>query len=564
MWRRVVLSLALATLSGLLSTIDPLLMCRLIDIELPRHETLRALLLVIAIASCLLGRFAFLFMSMYTNFSIQQDVGQALRIAMLEQLNRLSAYYHESTPTGEKQSRLEGDVDNISELGADITSVSTRSLVFFIANVIVMVRLNTYITLLIIPFLAIFVWIRSYFRSPMQHRADRAQKESGRASSVLCEYLSAVPQLQLLCAEKLMVEKTQSVWTGLLRARKSQRKMELAYIGAINGVLVVASFVVLSVGSVQVARGILTVGGLVAFYAYVTRIFEPVSSMMELYSRSQRVGASIRRVREVLECDQSIEGLGNISTVGYPLARGISLRQVSFSYVRERPALEDVSLEICHGDCVALVGPSGSGKSTVARLLVRVADPALGQILLDGRPITEYSLAAIRTAVSYVPQKPVLFDGTVRENLLYGKPTATPVELQSVVVAAQLMPVLARFSKGLEAHIGPSGHRLSGGEAQRLAIARALLRDASVLILDESTSALDLPTERAVFEAIGRRRSASIVIVISHRLTSLTWVNRIVVMNRGRIVAAGNHDLLYAQFPQYRQLYDTDQRSAIN
>src|SRR5205807_8698136 len=317
--------------------------------------------------------------------------------------------------------------DNIPELGADITSVSTRSLVFFIANVIVMVRLNTYITLLIIPFLAIFVLIRSYFRSPIQHRADRAQKEFGRASSVLCEYLSAVPQLQLLCAEKLMVEKTQSVWTGLLRARKSQRKMELAYIGAINGVLVVASFVVLSVGSVQVARGILTVGGLVAFYAYVTRIFEPVSSMMELYSRSQRVGASIRRVREVLECDQSIEGLGNISTVVYPLARGISLRQVSFSYVRERPALEDVSLEICHGDCVALVGPSGSGKSTVARLLVRVADPALGQILLDGRPITEYSLAAIRTAVSYVPQKPVLFDGTVRENLLYGKPTATPV-----------------------------------------------------------------------------------------------------------------------------------------
>lgn len=556
-------SLMFAVLSGIFSTVDPLLMRQLIDVDLPRHESAIALILVVAIAGCLFGRFSLLFASLYMNYSVQQDFGQGLRITMLEHLNRLSAEYHDKTPVGEKLSRLERDVDQISELGADITSVSVRSLIFFVANIVVMIHLNAYITLAILPPLLAFLWVRSRFRSPMQELADVAQNEAGRASSVLCEYLSALPQVQLLCAENVIAKKAEAVWAGMLRARKSQRRSELLYVGAVNATLVLATFLVLSVGSVQVARGALTIGGLVAFYAYVTRIFEPVSSMMELYSRLQRVGASIRRVRGVLECNARVPDFGVIVEPRRSIEQGISVSNVSFVY-GERIALQNISLHLAPFDRVAIVGPSGSGKSTFARLLVRVSDPQEGEIRLDGYPLRDYSLAALRRTICYVPQQPVLFNGSVRENLLYGKPHAGTLELQRVVAATQLEGVLDRLPCGLDTELGPWGHSLSGGERQRIALARALLREAPVLVLDESTSALDVPTEQLVLASIADHCSRSILIIISHRLASIAWMKRIVVLNAGKVMVSGAHDTLYAQSSFYRRLYQSTIQTAVN
>ncbi len=213
-------------------------------------------------------------------------------------------------------------------------------------------------------------------------------------------------------------------------------------------------------------------------------------------------------------------------------------------------------LRIDPGERLAIIGASGSGKSTFAHLLVRAADPEAGCIFLEEQPLACYTLASLRETVRFVPQHPVLFQGTIRENLLYGNPLATTADMLRTIEAVQFAAVLKTLPHGLDTPLGPGAVGLSGGERQRLAIARSLLRESAALILDEATSALDAPTECAVFASLAELRPHRTLIVISHHISSLTWVDRFALLDRGRIVATGDHSMLYAQSAQYRTLFD--------
>jgi ABC-type bacteriocin/lantibiotic exporter with double-glycine peptidase domain len=564
MWRRITTSLALAGISGILATLDPLLIRQLIDVALPQRRAALSLALALGVTGCLLGRIGFLLCSLYLDFDIQQEFSQGLRISILERLTNISAEFHERTPVGDTVTRLERDVDQIAELGSQIASSTLLATVFFTANVAIMVRLNARMTLAIVPALIGFLFVRGRLRSFLHLRADAAQSEAGRANSLLFEHLAALPQLQMLGAEAVLIRKGTSVWMGLLRARKGQRATELLYSGLISLIVVLATLCVLILGVGQVIHASLSIGGFVAFYAYAMRMFEPVSSMMEVYSRAQRVGASVRRVRGILEVQSTIPDDGVLIVTSRRIGKGIRFEEVSFSYVADRYALRGVSLQIEPGEQLAIVGQSGSGKSTIARLLVRLSDPQQGEILLDGIPHTSYTLAALRRAVCCVPQHPILFDGSISENLRYANPAATSQQLKRVIAAAQLDAVLARLPLGTETKIGPSGYTLSGGERQRVALARSLLRESPILVLDESTSALDSPTEQSLLESIARQRFLSILIIISHRLASLKWMDRIVVLDRGRIVAAGSHGTLHERSAVYRKLCAIDSRMSVN
>lgn len=557
-------SLALAVLSGILATLDPLLIRQLIDVALPQRLAAQSVALVLGVAGCLLGRVGFFLWSLYLDFGIQQGFSQDLRISMIDRLATLSADFHDQTGVGDTVTRLEQDVDQIAELASQIASATLHAAIYFVGNLAIAIRLNAFMTLAIVPALIGFPFIRSRLRSLLHSRADAAQSETGRANNFLFEHLAALPQIQLLVAEGLLIRKTVSAWTALLKARKSQRSTELLYSGLMSLVVVVATVCILGMGVRQVILGTLSVGSFVAFYAYAMRMFDPVSSMMEMYSRVQRVGASIRRVRGILDHHATVPDHGTILTAPRSVAKGIAFNEVSFSYAGDRPALRSVSLHICPGEQLAIVGESGSGKSTMARLLVRLADPARGEISVDGHPHTDFALAALRRTVCYVPQHPILFEGSIRENLLYGNPVASLQQLNRVIAAAQLKSVVDHLPFGMETKIGPSGHSLSGGERQRLALARALLRECPVLVLDESTSALDAPTEQLVLESISNDCHLSIFIVISHRLASLQWMDRIVVLDQGQIVAAGNHWILHELSPIYRRLCATDSKVSVS
>jgi len=323
-----------------------------------------------------------------------------------------------------------------------------------------------------------------------------------------------------------------------------------------------AILTVLGFGSVKVLSGALTIGGLVAFYPYGTRVFEPVSSAMELYSRLQSVGASIRRVRELLDLEPSVRDTGRERLESAGLTHGFNIQDVSFSYGRS-VTLSNLTVQIGAGERVAVIGASGSGKSTLARLLVRVADPSSGRILLENRPLGEYKLASVRRAICFVPQHPVLFQGTVRENLLYGNPFATTEEMLNAMQAVELTSVLKHLRCGLETPLGPGAAGFSGGERQRLALARSLLRESAALVLDEATSALDGPTEREVLRSIAGFRPRRTIIIISHRIRSLGWVDRLILLDQGRIAAVGTGSELNSQSALYRSLYEASTEDEV-
>ncbi len=555
-WMRVLGSIALGGLGAMLSTLDPLLMRRLLDHQLPHHNLAGSLGMVFAIATCLLGNILALLWSLRLNFDVEQETAQRLRVSALEQLNRLSADFHENTPAGDNMTRLGSDVDQIAELSAEIVPSSIRAILFLVANLGVMIFLNATMTLAIVPTLILFSWFQTRFSSTMRKGADAAQHETGRASSVLYEYVSAVPQVQLLCAEEIAVRNAVSAWSRMVRARRIQRRAELRYSGTVNAAFILATFLVLALGSYEYLRGLLTLGALVAFYAYQTRVFQPVSVATDLYSRLERVGASIRRVRTLLEAQSGVPDRGSISVVPDQLTEGIVLNNVHYSYRNDSVVLNNISLHIYPGELLAIVGPSGSGKSTLARLLVRLSDPQSGHLTLAGRQLSEYSLAALRHTICYVPQRPILFAGSVRDNLLYARPDATTEDLLHTIHIAQFRAVVDRLPNGLDTDLGPSGHSLSGGELQRLALARALLRKSRILILDESTSALDVPTERLIFKSIVEHCTHTILIIITHRLASISWMKRIIVLDHGHVVAAGDHASLHTESTLYRTLYD--------
>jgi ABC-type multidrug transport system fused ATPase/permease subunit len=555
---RALCALVLAMAAGLISTIDPLLMRHLIDRSLPSKHLVDSLVCVALIALCFVGRSVFSGVGGLVSFRVAQLFGQDLKQELLAHMTRLSVDWHERVMLGEKVSRLDTDVDQIAQFGADAVNTIVRVIIFFGLNLVIMLKLNVAMALSVLPLLPVFYLVRWKFRPLMQARANAAQTGIGKTSGRIAEHLGAVPQLHLLGADQSRLADSVNAWLEVVSAQWIQRRTEVAFSVSITSVLGVAILLVLGIGSQKFSVGALTLGTIVAFYAYVTRIFEPISTAMEFYARSERMLASARRVREIMTAVSAVPDSGRVSLTFPRLLHGIVVRGVSFQYTGERFALRNIDLQISPGETVAISGPSGSGKSTLARLFVRLADPTSGSILVDGRPAQDYTLRALRETICYVPQSPVLFRGTIRENLLLAKPSATQRELDTVIDVAQLKLTLQRLSRRLDHTLDAGATGLSGGEQQRLAIARALLRPSAVLILDEASSALDLPTEMAMLQGLRRFRREMTMIVISHRVKSLTWADRLVLLESGSISAQGDHSRLLHESGLYRALIESD------
>ncbi|WP_161557623.1 ABC transporter ATP-binding protein [Acidisarcina polymorpha] len=550
--------LVTAIFAGAIATLDPLLMKYLIDTTLPHRRLSDSLLIVMSLALCFVGRSALNGGSGLVSFRVAQLLAQDLRVEIIAHMTRLSAEWHEGIMVGEKLSRIDQDVLQISQIGAEMANAVVRSVVFFFVNLAIMFVLNWKMTIVTLPLLPLFIWVRSRFRGVIQERADQAQSDIGLASGALVEHLGAVPQIQLLGAEEDRIGRTVDAWARVVRAQWAQRRTEILFSISVTSVLAIAILLVLGFGIHEYFLDLLTLGGLVAFYTYVTRIFEPVSTALELYSRAQRMLASVRRVRTILSTEPTVPDLGKIAEIRLPLSTGLRCDLVSFAYRSNENVLHRVSLQIGDRENVAIVGRSGSGKSTLSKLLARIADPTAGTVLIDGRPAFEYSLRALRQTICYVPQHPVLFSGTIGENLRMANRNATDSMLQQVIDIAQLSSVMFRLPRGLDTIVGPEAAGLSGGERQRLAIARALLRNSSILILDESTSALDLPTEQALLQAVADYCRDTALVLISHRLRSLIWVDRVILLEGGHVVAEGTHGLLYKGSKLYQALYDNE------
>ena len=478
------------------------------------------------------------------------------RLDLLRHIQKLSAGYHKKTSVGDLLHRIEQDVQQIEDLGASLVVSVVRITVTTGLTILIMLVLNWKLTLIVLPLLAVAVYTRRYGQPRLRKLSDDVQKTGSDRTSMLQETLSSVLQVQLLRREAAEARRFASIARAGIEQFVRRRGGELL-LGLANILVTVAgTALILGFGGHQVVNGALTIGGLVAFYTFLSRLFDPIENITSMYSQYQRASASIRRVQQVLREKPLIRDDADAQPLPSP-ARGIvELRNVTFRYEATRPILADVSLSAGPGESLAILGPTGSGKSTIANLITRFYDPDAGAVLLDGVDVRRLRLRDIRETVAVVPQEPLLFNATLRENLLLARKRATSAEIDEAVHMAQLDETLARLPQGLDTPVGPRGGLLSGGERQRVAIARAILQRPQVLVLDEATSALDGPTEQHLLAALrgfGRDRT---ILLVAHRLAPILWASRSLFLEDGAVVAYGRHDELFASSTRYREFLE--------
>ena len=555
--RAHILSVSLIVFSSLLFLLDPLLIKWLIDSVLPKKEFHLLLLATGGFFGLYICRLGFSSIAGHLSFRTVQELVLRIRLQILEQMNRLSTDYHETTPVGEKLYRIEQNVDQVSELGSSLVPYVLQTTFNAIFVVGTMFALDFRLTCVLLPLVPLFFVFRRYFEKRLRSASDIAQKQSSKESSFLQEHLGSVVQVQLLHQERNQIQVFLERATARVKALTDRNLVESLFRTGYMAVIAVGTIAILGYGGYRVFVGALTVGGLVAFYSYLGRLFDPLNAAVEIYSRLNRLKTSLCQIMEVMETVPSVAEKPGAVRLASPVRGYVELESVSFSYCTGKAVLQGLNLKLEAGEKVALVGVSGSGKSTIAKLIARLYDADHGAVYIDGIDVRDVRLDSLRTRVCYLMQDAVLFDRTLKENLLLGRTSATDNELLQALEIADLDALMNRLPKGWDTRIGPKGNALSGGERQRLALARAVLQNPSMLLLDESTSALDVPSERRVFANLIRHFPSRTVIFVSHRVSALRWVDRILVLNRGVIEEEGTHDCLMHNGGLYVSLHNT-------
>jgi len=543
------------TVGSGLSLLDPLVVKWLIDIALPRRDLRLVLLGTLVFCAVYLASLGINYLGSFVSCLLTQKMVFRIRVSLLRQIHVLPTHRHEQSQVGDTLYRIEQDVDRVAELSGDILPLTIQMALMGVMVLVTMGILNWHLTALVAPVLPIFYLLQRRYAAKLKDAADQVQSQSGRINAFLQEHLAGMMQLQLLNRTNSQARKFARLAARGAQLQIRQRATEMAFGGASVSVIVLGMGLILGYGGYEVTRGTLTVGGLVAFYGYVFRLFAPVSIAIDLQSRLQRVGASIRRIEEMTDRQQNRNGRSNTVPLQQNIRPDLEFRSVWFAYSKDRTVLRDMSFRVEAEETVALVGLNGSGKSTIGFLATRLYDPDAGSILVGGRDIHDVDRRSLRAYITLVPQDPVLFDETIRQNLLYGSSSARNCDIDTVAALTQLDRVLQRLPKGLDEPLGPLGNSLSGGERKRLALARSLLQQPKILIVDEITSSLDAPSAEGLLKGLDVFRHGRTLVVISHRPATILWADRILVVENGAIADSGKHRELIDRCEAYRKIW---------
>jgi ATP-binding cassette, subfamily B, bacterial len=542
------------TLASLLALVIPLSLRWLIDNILPSHDSRLLVTAIGLIFASYEARAVLNALGGYLTFRATQHTALAVRVSLLRHLDSLSADYFDRTPVGELLYPFEGPIDEISYFGSDFLPSILRTTVAAGVTLSAMAVMSPLLALVVIPLVPPFLVLRHRFRRRIGQQADLVQIARSKFSGFLQEHLSALTQIQLLRQTEPQEHKASQLLTNAVCTQDLLFKTGVFFSAFSNLTIATGIAVVLACGSVLVFGNKLTIGTLVAFYSLLIQLFDPLGAAMGMYSQAQRTFSSIRQIQAVFEIGSAVREHSRAKALAPHLPLHIAFRNVSFGYQRRGILIRIPRLEILQGERVAIVGPNGAGKSTLGKLLARVYDVESGEIFIAGSDMRLVTLESLRSSVSYLPAQPILFHRSLADNLRIGRLDSTPGDLEQVLGMVGLTRYLDGSPDSLEEPIEPRASNLSNGEHQRVAIARALLHRPRILILDETTSSLDPASEEAILRTIDRTLPNSTLIVVTHRIHSISWMGRILLMRKGQIVGDGNHSVLSATNPFYAQL----------
>ena len=491
--------------------------------------------------------------SYYTE-SVGQWVANDLRLRLYNHVERLSFSYFDTHQTGVILSTITDDVSIVR----DFVSSSTLSILVDLMTILGMLGLMfwlnwdfTLIVVAITPFLLVFV---ARFRRAIKRATHEVRRRQSDIVDVLQTGLESMRTVQAFGAQEIEAARLSDVSRATVRAALGARRVKSLLSPVVALIVAACTGLVLWRGAGLIVAGTMTVGSLTVFLTYLAKFFKPVQDLAKMTNAVAATNVGLDRIRSILDIGESIPEHPE-AREPQPFKGAITFDHVTFSYKPDVPVLADVAFSITPGQFVGVVGLTGSGKTTLARLIPRFYDPTAGRILIDGVDIRDYTIEGIRRQIGFVLQDTALFRGTVSDNIAYGRPDATEEQIIAAAKLANADEFIARMPRGYDTSIGERGVMLSGGQRQRIGIARALVRDAPILILDEPTAALDTESEKLLMEGLDRLMRGRTVITITHRLNTIREANTILVIHQGIVAEQGTHDELLGVNGLYADLY---------
>jgi subfamily B ATP-binding cassette protein MsbA len=492
----------------------------------------------------------------YYTTSVGQWVANDLRVRIWEHLHRLSLRFYDNAKTGALMSTITSDVSTVQSFA----SSSTLGIVVDLVTIVFMLGLMfwldwdfTLIAICVTPFLLLFV-VR--FKKAVKEVTRTVRARQSEVVAVVQEGLGSMRAVKAFGRQDLEVAHMEAASHATVEAALKARQIKSLLSPVVSVVVALCTGIVLWKGTSLIVAGTMTAGALTVYLAYLTKFFKPVKDLASMTSVIAQTTVALERIQKILSADDIIPERADATDPGRTKG-AITVEHVAFGYGDgdEAEVLRDVTFAIEPGQVVGVVGPTGCGKSTVLSLIPRFYDPTSGRVLIDGSDVTTYKLAALRAQVGFVLQETVLFRGTIRENIAYGRPGASDEEVIAAAKLANADEFITRMPHGYDSVVGERGDTLSGGQRQRIGIARAVIRDTPIMILDEPTAALDTESERLVIEGLERLMKGRTVIMIAHRLSTIRDADKIIVLKDGVVAEEGTNDELIARGGVYAELH---------
>jgi len=508
-----------------------------------------AMVVVIATLSALAS-----YVENYYSESVSQYVAHDLRMRVYEHLQRLSLCYYDTHQVGAILSTITSDVKTIQNFASSGTLGILVDLLTIVGMLVIMFWLNWDFALIAIaatPFLLFFV---ARFNRAVKKATHDVRKHQAQIVSVVQEGLESVRVVKAYGRQDLEEENLSSVSHATVESALKARKIKAVLSPVVSIVAGICTGIVLWRGTALVLSDAMTIGSLTVFLTYLSKFFKPVQDLAKMGSTIAQTAVGIERVQTILNTDTVIPERPDAREPS-TLKGAIEFEHIAFAYDPKEPVLKDVHAKIAAGQFVGIVGPTGGGKSTIVSMIPRFYDPSAGRVLIDGVDLRDLTIQGLRGQIGFVLQDTVLFRGTVRDNIAYGRPTATESEIIEAAKLANADEFIAKMPDGYNTMVGERGLTLSGGQRQRIGIARAIIRNAPILILDEPTAALDTESEKLVMEALERLMKGRTVLTIAHRLSTIRDAHKIIVLKDGVVAEEGTHDELVAKNGVYAELH---------